>query len=99
VSLDAPCSFFDYDISTLLLQLILAFALLSHERTLFNGDCMAIKNKSAKKNPLTKAQSELLRSSLKNLLGDGLLKDSVKKPEDVKEIVIKNAFNAILLNN
>jgi hypothetical protein len=60
---------------------------------------MLAKIKFSKKNPLTKAQSKLLRDSLKRLLGNGLLEEPPKKPEDVKEMVIRNALNAIVLNN
>ena len=59
---------------------------------------MATKNKYLKKNPLTKAQRDLLRKCLKNLLGNGLLQET-EKPDEVKEAVIKNAFNAVILKN
>lgn len=50
-----------------------------------------------KKSPLTKAQNELLRVSLKRLLGEGLLKDSVKDKTQMKKLVLKDALNAIIL--
>lgn len=53
-----------------------------------------------KKNPLTKAQNQLLRNSLKRLLGDGLIKDEQEKEQSqtVKKIVLRNALNALLLD-
>jgi hypothetical protein len=53
-----------------------------------------------KKNPLTKAQNQLLRVSLKRLLGDGLIKDEKEKEQSqaVKKIVLRNALNALLLD-
>jgi hypothetical protein len=59
---------------------------------------MTKKNRFMKKNPLTKAQNKLLKESLKRLLGDGLIEEVEKKPEDTKEIVLRNALNAIILN-
>ena len=52
-----------------------------------------------KKNPLTKAQSILLKDSLKKLLGHGLIQEPEKKPSEVKQMVLKNALNAIILEN
>ena len=56
-------------------------------------------NKFMKKNPLSKAQNKLLKESLKRLLGNGLIQEvEPKKKEDTKEMVIRNALNAIILN-
>ena len=56
--------------------------------------------KPVKKNsPLSKAQSTLLKESLKRLLGSGLLDEPQKKPSEVKAMVIKDALNAIVLKN
>jgi hypothetical protein len=59
------------------------------------------KNKKlAKKNPLTKAQNKLLKESLRNLLGTGLLtRDANKEEREMKAMVLRNALNAIELNN
>ncbi len=55
---------------------------------------------NAKKNPLTKAQNKLLRESLKNLLGTGLVsRDTDKEDREMKAMVLRNALNAIELNN
>jgi|GEM_PF-6218655 len=60
---------------------------------------MMKKNKFMKKNPLSKAQNKLLKESLKKLLGNGLIQEvEPKKTEDTKEMVIRNALNAIILN-
>jgi hypothetical protein len=60
---------------------------------------MMKKNKFMKKNPLSKAQNKLLKESLKRLLGNGLIQEvEPKKTEDTKEMVIRNALNAIILN-
>lgn len=60
-----------------------------------------LKNKkNAKKNPLTKAQNKLLKESLKNLLGTGLItRDTEKEDREMKAMVLRNALNAIELNN
>lgn len=62
---------------------------------------MLARTKALKKNPLTKAQNRLLKQSLKNLLGTGLIEKSEKKnsEQDVRDIVLKNALNAIILNS
>lgn len=54
--------------------------------------------KTKKKNPLSKAQNQLLKMSLKRLLGDGLLKESEKEKSDVKRIFLKDALNALILD-
>ncbi len=55
--------------------------------------------KFAKKNPLTKAQNKLLKESLKNLLGTGLIARDIQKEErEMKAMVLRNALNAIELN-
>lgn len=62
-----------------------------------------IKNKKFAKdkvNPLTKAQNKLLKESLKNLLGTGLItRDTEKEDREMKAMVLRNALNAIELNN
>ncbi len=56
--------------------------------------------KNARKNPLTKAQNKLLKESLKNLLGTGLItRDTDKEDRELKAMVLRNALNAIELNN
>ena len=61
---------------------------------------MLKKKKLAKNNPLTKAQNKLLKESLRNLLGSGLLtRDSTKEEREMKAMVLRNALNAIELNN
>lgn len=59
---------------------------------------MKKKYKAMRKNPLSKGQMRLLKESLKRLLGDGLIKEVEERPEDMKEMVLKNALNAIILN-
>jgi hypothetical protein len=54
--------------------------------------------KKMKKNPLTKAQKQLLRISLQRLLGDGLLKEEEEKEKaEIRRMVLKDALNAIIL--
>lgn len=60
---------------------------------------MTKKSVRKKKNPLTKAQNALLRDSLRKLLGKGLLEEPAQKPSEVKQMVLKNALNAIVLEN
>lgn len=51
-----------------------------------------------KKNPLTKAQKQLLKISLKRLLSDSLLKDEEEKEKlELKKFILKDALNAIIL--
>lgn len=57
------------------------------------------KSVQKKKNPLTRAQNVLLRDSLRKLLGQGLIQEAEKKPSEVKQMVLKNALNAIILEN
>lgn len=53
-----------------------------------------------KVNPLTKAQNKLLKESLRNLLGTGLIsRDTAKEEREMKAMVLRNALNAIELNN
>jgi hypothetical protein len=61
---------------------------------------MLAKTKALKKNPLSKAQNKLLRVSLKNLLGNGLIQDQQQAPakkNDLKTIVLKNALSGVVL--
>lgn len=58
---------------------------------------MSFKKKSAKVNPLSKAQNKLLKDSLKRLLGNGLLEEPAKKQNELKSMVLRNALNAIVL--
>lgn len=52
-----------------------------------------------KKNPLSKAQKQLLKVSLKRLLGDGLLKDEEEKEKaELRKLILKDALNAIILD-
>lgn len=52
-----------------------------------------------KKNPLTKAQKQLLKISLKRLLSDSLLKDDEEKEKlELKKFILKDALNAIILD-
>lgn len=52
-----------------------------------------------KKNPLSKAQNQLLRQSLKRLLGDGLIKNEPEKEKpSVRKIILRDALNALLLD-
>lgn len=60
---------------------------------------MLAKTKALKRNPLTKAQSRLLKHSLKRLLGNGLIDEQQKAAQsnEMKKMVLKNALNAIVL--
>ena len=60
---------------------------------------MLKKSAQTKKNPLTKAQNRLLKESLKKLLGSGLIQEQEIKESQVKQMLIKNALNAIVLDN
>ncbi len=60
---------------------------------------MTKKSLQKKKNPLTKAQNVLLRDSLKKLLGKGLIEETEPKPSEVKQMILKDALNAIILDN
>jgi hypothetical protein len=60
------------------------------------GETMLMNTK--KKNPLTKAQGHLLKSSLKRLLGVGLLNETKKEKQEVKKIFLKDALNALILD-
>jgi hypothetical protein len=60
---------------------------------------MLKKSAQTKKNPLTKAQNRLLKESLKKLLGSGLIQEQEIKESRVKQMLIKNALNAIVLDN
>lgn len=65
-----------------------------------DGETMLNNEKFAKKNPLTKAQNKLLKESLKNLLGTGLIaRDTQKEEREMKAMVLRNALNAFELNN
>lgn len=59
---------------------------------------MLKKTAQKKKNPLTKAQSRLLKESLKKLLGNGLLEEREQKQSQVKQMILKDALNAIILD-
>ena len=53
-----------------------------------------------KVNPLTKAQNKLLKESLQKLLGTTLIsRDTEKEERETKAMVLRNALNAIELNN
>jgi hypothetical protein len=59
---------------------------------------MLARTKALKKNPLTKAQTRLLKHSLKRLLGNGLIEEQkAAQSNDLKKMVLKNALNAIVL--
>lgn len=60
---------------------------------------MLKKTNLKKKNPLTKAQNRLLRESLRKLLGNGLLLEPEPKNSQVKQMILKDALNAIVLDN
>ncbi len=55
--------------------------------------------KKNKKNPLTKAQTKLLRESLKRLLGPGLIvQDKIESPTDApKAFFLRAALNELNL--
>lgn len=50
-----------------------------------------------KKNPLSRAQNRLLKESLKRLLGEGLVQEPELKEKQIKQIILKDALNAIIL--
>lgn len=57
-------------------------------------------NKLMKKIPLIKTQNKLLKISLKQLLGKGLIEETTtKRPSHIKSMVLKDALNAIVLNS
>lgn len=59
---------------------------------------MLARTKALKRNPLTKAQTRLLKHSLKRLLGDGLIEDQkAAQTNEAKKLVLKNALKAIVL--
>lgn len=58
---------------------------------------MLKKNFQKKKNPLSRAQNRLLKESLKRLLGDGLVQEPELKEKQLKQIILKDALNAINL--
>lgn len=67
---------------------------------------MLSKKVSTRRNPLTTAQKSLLEESIKKLFSISLYEDEVildvapeKRPEYLKEMVIKNALSAIILDN
>jgi hypothetical protein len=53
--------------------------------------------KKTKKNPLSKAQNELLRCSLKRLLGDGLIKEPDPEKKVSKQDLLEIALDVIFL--
>lgn len=59
---------------------------------------MLKKNIQKKKNPLSRAQNRLLKESLKRLLGDGLVQEPELKEKQIKQIILKDALNAIILD-
>ncbi len=59
---------------------------------------MLARTKALKRNPLTKAQTRLLKHSLKRLLGNGLIEEQKStQTNETKKLVLKNALNAIVL--
>lgn len=59
---------------------------------------MLAKSKKLKKNPLTRAQSRLLKHSLKRLLGNGLIEEQAPGQQDeMKKMVLRNALKAIVI--
>lgn len=59
---------------------------------------MKSKKNNVRKNPLTKAQNRLLRESLRNLLGNGLLQnDAQERESQIKAMILKNALNRMIL--
>lgn len=50
-----------------------------------------------KKNPLSKAQNQLLRQSLQRLLGDGLIREEEQDKSQVKKLMLRDALNTLLL--
>jgi len=59
---------------------------------------MLARTKALKKNPLTKAQTRLLKHSLKRLLGDGLIEEQkAAQTNEQKKMVLRNALKAIVL--
>lgn len=59
---------------------------------------LKVKN-NLKNNPLSKAQKQLLKVSLKKLLGNGLINTFENKRCEIKIMVLKDAFNLSELNN
>lgn len=60
---------------------------------------MLMRTKKTNKNILSKAQNRLLRISLKRLLGDGLIRGEKEKESQIRSMVLKDALNAMVLNN
>jgi len=59
---------------------------------------MLARTKALKRNPLTKAQTRLLKHSLKRLLGDGLIEEQkASQANETKRLVLRNALKAIVL--
>lgn len=58
-----------------------------------------MQKRKKKKNPLTKAQNELLRQSLRRLLGDGLIKEEQEKEAAAaRKMILRNALDSIILD-
>lgn len=59
---------------------------------------MLARTRALKRNPLTKAQTRLLKHSLKRLLGDGLIEDQkAAQTNEAKKMMLRNALKAIVL--
>ncbi len=59
---------------------------------------MLARTKALKRNPLTKAQTRLLKHSLKRLLGDGLIEEQkAAQTNEARKMILKNALKAIVL--
>ena len=57
-----------------------------------------MKKKLVKKNPLTNAQNRLLKQSLKNLLGTGLIQNVGKeKSSSLKMFILRDALYRMIL--
>lgn len=59
---------------------------------------MLARTKALKRNPLTKAQTRLLKHSLKRLLGDGLIEEQkAAQTNEARKMILKNALKAIVI--
>lgn len=59
---------------------------------------MLARTKALKRNPLSKAQTRLLKHALKRLLGDGLIEDQkAAQTNEAKKMMLQNALKAIVL--
>ncbi len=57
---------------------------------------MQPRRKISKRVPLTKAQGQLMKDSLKKFLGYGLIEESVKHSQ-LKTLILKDALNSLIL--